>query len=199
MKMKNIILAAVAVVLVAAVSVGGTFAFLSSKTSKITNTFTIGKVGLTLTETEGTEDTLDPTVRNFDLNPGTDVSKDPLVTVTANSLDSYVFVELDEDIAFSETTTLTFADFITYTMATGWTQLGTSNVWYRTYTKTATDVSYGVFADDKVTVADFSQDSADILTSISLTVYSGAIQDNGFTDAAEAWTALAGTDSTLTA
>ena len=215
--MKKVLIAVTAVALVAALSVYGTFAYLHME-QKITNTFTKGQVSITFEEEGGTPDKDDPTIRNFDLVPGTSVTKNPKITVAANSLDSYLFIELEETIKPS---TLNFSDYIVYGATTTaqpisgvegatakWAKVpGSSNknVWYIKYTKTDADCVYTFLTDGantptdgKVTIVDFDQDAADALEDISLTVYSGAIQDTGFTNALAAWKELAGNDETLT-
>ena len=53
--MKKKLTTVLAIVLVVALSVAGTYAYLTSKTATITNTFTVGNVKIDLTETTGTE------------------------------------------------------------------------------------------------------------------------------------------------
>ena len=88
-KSKALLLTLCAVLLVAA-SVLGTMAYLTS-TDTVTNTFTIGKVEITLDETDVTNPN-GPRVKanSYKLMPGTTYTKDPTVTVKAGSEDSYV-------------------------------------------------------------------------------------------------------------
>lgn len=65
-------------VLLVAVSVPGTMAYLTSKTQVITNTFTVGNINIELTETK-------PENQQAKIIPGVDIVKDPKVTVKANS------------------------------------------------------------------------------------------------------------------
>ena len=65
-------------VLLAAVSVLGTVAYLTSDTQTITNTFTVGTINIELTETK-------PESKQAKIIPGVDIEKDPKVTVKANS------------------------------------------------------------------------------------------------------------------
>lgn len=88
-KSKALLLTLCAVLLVAA-SVLGTMAYLTS-TDTVTNTFTIGKVEITLDETDVTNPTGPRvTANSYKLMPGTTYTKDPTVTVKAGSEDSYV-------------------------------------------------------------------------------------------------------------
>lgn len=88
-KSKALLLTLCAVLLVAA-SVLGTMAYLTS-TAKVENTFTIGKVEITLDETDVTNPN-GPRVKanSYKLMPGTTYTKDPTVTVLKGSEDSYV-------------------------------------------------------------------------------------------------------------
>lgn len=88
-KSKALLLTLCAVLLVAA-SVLGTMAYLTS-TAKVENTFTIGKVEITLDETDVTDPT-GPRVKanSYKLMPGNTYTKDPTVTVLKGSEDSYV-------------------------------------------------------------------------------------------------------------
>ena len=88
-KSKALLLTLCAVLLIAA-SVLGTMAYLTS-TDTVTNTFTIGKVEITLDETDVTNPT-GPRVKanSYKLMPGTTYTKDPTVTVLKGSEDSYV-------------------------------------------------------------------------------------------------------------
>ena len=88
-KSKALLLTLCAVLLIAA-SVLGTMAYLTS-TAKVENTFTVGKVEITLDETDVTNPN-GPRVKanSYKLMPGTTYTKDPTVTVLKGSEDSYV-------------------------------------------------------------------------------------------------------------
>lgn len=89
MKKKTILVAAIAVMLVAALVVGGTLAYFTDKTEAKKNTFTVGNVKIDLTETAW-HDNDDHT-----LVPGKFYDKNPTITVKDNSQDAYVFLKLD--------------------------------------------------------------------------------------------------------
>lgn len=97
MKKKSILLAATAVMLVAAMSIGGMLAYFTDEESK-TNTFTVGKVEITLTEPNWDE----AAAEEFNkLIPTRTIPKDPTITVAEGSQTAYTFmkVELSEDFA----------------------------------------------------------------------------------------------------
>lgn len=90
MKKKTILVAAIAVMLVAALVVGGTLAYFTD-TKTADNVFTVGNVAITLDET----DVNDPDGERVTSNeytgvlPGIQYKKDPVVTNTGNT-DAYV-------------------------------------------------------------------------------------------------------------
>lgn len=98
MKKKSILMAAIAVMLVAVLVVGGTLAYFTD-TKSATNTFTVGNVKIDLNEQQKGKNGLEPFEQNKQLVPGKSndgnaVSK--IVTVTNTSKDNaaWVWVEL---------------------------------------------------------------------------------------------------------
>ena len=153
--MKKKLMTVLALVLVIAMSVAGTIAFLTDTTDPITNTFTVGKVDITLTETFNTDTNGDQKndAWQAQLIPGTTYAKDPVVTVTADSEDCWLFVKFEE-----KNGAATYLNYTSnLTAANGWTQGdGTkipSNVWYRAVAKDATVKSFQLLAgnDDYAT------------------------------------------------
>lgn len=92
--MKKKIAVAISLLLVLALSVGGTIAWLTDSDS-VTNTFTIGNVDITLTETDADNDRNEK-ANEYHIVPGATVAKDPKVTVRAGSEKCYVFVRIEE-------------------------------------------------------------------------------------------------------
>ena len=98
MKKKTILVAAIAVMLVAALVVGGTLAYFTD-TKSATNTFTMGNVKIALNEQQKGENGPVPFVQNKQLVPGKSndgnaVSKIVTVTNTSEHNDAWVWVEL---------------------------------------------------------------------------------------------------------
>ena len=91
MKAKKILVAIVALVLVVACTVGGTLAWLSAQADAVTNTFTVGKIEIELTETYNTND--NQWVGK--IVPGAEQAKDPTVTVKKGSEKCYVYALVD--------------------------------------------------------------------------------------------------------
>lgn len=133
--MKKAVITAVALTLVLCLTVGGTLAWLMDKTGEVKNTFTVGDVDIELTETL-------PADKTAKMVPGATIGKNPTITVSADSENCYVFVKIDES--------ANLKDFISYTVADGWTEVETG-VYYRT--AVAND-KFAVLADNQVTVKD---------------------------------------------
>jgi len=87
-KHSKVLLTLLCAVLLVVGSVMGTLAYLTDSET-VTNTFTVGKVGISLAETDvdGDKDVLK---NAYDLLPGHTYVKDPKVTVDADSEESYI-------------------------------------------------------------------------------------------------------------
>jgi hypothetical protein len=163
-----------AVVLVVGCAVGGTAAWLTAKTAPIQNTFTVGNIGISLTET----------AINFKMVPGQTIVKDPKVTVAAGSEDCWLFVKLEKSPNLDT--------YIAYTIDSGWTPLpGVSGVWYRQVPATAANTDFNVLTGNQVTVpTTVTKEMMDSLgdgglPAMTFTAY--AVQQAGFDTAAAAW------------
>ena len=177
MKKKSLALVLALAMIVVCV-VGGTLAWLIATTPEVKNTFTTSDVDITLTETTGT---------SYKMIPGYTIAKDPKVTVEAGSEKCYLFVKVAESDNFDS--------FMTYDMATGWTQGdGTdipSNVYYREVETSTADQEFAVLKDNQVTVSgDVTKTMLNDLTentypTLTFTAY--AVQKAGFDTAATAW------------
>lgn len=148
--MKKKLMTVLALVLVIAMSVAGTYAYLTDTTDPIANTFTVGKVDITLTETFNTDTDSDGTNDAWEaqLIPGNTYAKDPVVTVTNGSEDCWLFVKFEQK--NSPATYLNYTSNLT--AANGWTQGDGTNipadVWYRAVNKTDATKSFQLLAGD---------------------------------------------------
>lgn len=170
-----------AVMLIVGISVGGTLAWLTDKTSDVVNTFTVGDVDIDLTETTGS---------NYHIVPGVNITKDPIVTVKANKEPCWVFVKIVEANWPTVTETDGTTRKINYSVGSGWTALaGETGVYYREAGTLTIDTSYAVLANNQVTVSSTltKAEANTITTSPTLTFTAYAIQKEGFTTAAAAW------------
>ena len=101
--MKKKIVAMCATVAIAAVAVGGTLAYFTD-TDAAENTFTVGKISIVLDEApvdDNGQATAGERVKKneYKLFPGGEYSKDPMVTVEADSEECYVRMLVTADVA----------------------------------------------------------------------------------------------------
>lgn len=206
-KFTKIALIVASFVLVAALSVGGTLAWLTAKTQVVTNTFVDAGIEITLDEGEvwETTDTIpeggelgkfkneDKTPRVnanvYQAIPGSVYDKDPIVTVKAESEECYLFVEFTEGANTD--------DYYTYTSLlnadNGWLQDEgiPKNVWYRIVPASSQDQPFHLLDGDKITVKNtVTNDNMDAATAetIKLSWIAYAVQTANVADAATAWT-----------
>ena len=125
-------------------AINGTIAWLTSKSETVTNTFTYGDINISLNETD-TKDDDNLNTNTYEMVPGNEITKDPIITVDANSEDCYLFVQIDKSENFDQ--------YLTYTVADGWTLLeGYENVYYQEVSKNTSNQDFNVIKDNKVTV-----------------------------------------------
>jgi predicted ribosomally synthesized peptide with SipW-like signal peptide len=168
----------VALVLVAAVGVGATFAYLTSQSDTVKNTFAIGNVKVDLTEykLENGQRVEGKTGFKYTrIVPGAELSKIPSAIIKKGSEDCYLFVKIE-----NPNTTITVGD-----ISNGWTKLGDAypGVYYREVSYNAdADQAFDVF--ETVTVSSEINEKA-VFEDIKITAY--AIQKAGFETAEAAW------------
>ena len=191
-KMKKFALIAVCAALLVCVTISATVAYLTS-TDKVENTFTVGKVAITLDETKVNSNGLPPigpeqrvSANAYHLLPGQSYLKNPTVHVDKDSETCYVFVKVENGIAALEAASTEARPNIAAQIASnGWIALdGVPNVYYQEYTKNAVateDTDLLVFS--MFTIAD-NADTLDAWSSVNtntkVTVTAYAIQKEGF-------------------
>ena len=161
--------------LVACMTAGATLAWLTAKTSSVTNTFTYGDINIELKETTG---------ESYKMVPGNTIAKDPKVTVKANSEACWLFVKVEKSTNFDE--------FMTYGVADGWTKLdGVDGVYYREVASPTDDTVFDVLKDNSVTVKttvtkeQFNSLTSTTMPTLTFTAY--ACQKDNVSTAADAW------------
>lgn len=168
-------IALLALVLVIGCVAGGTVAWLVATTDTVTNTFTYGNIDIALTETTGT---------SYKIIPGTDITKNPKVTVKSGSEACWLFVKVEESGTF-------VADKVTYAIDKGWKALeGEKGVYYREVAAVTADTDFSVLEGNKITVKDTltKGDIKDIAaTNPTLTFTAYAVQKENIPTAADAW------------
>ena len=212
-KFKALLVVACALLLVAA-SVFGTMAYLTS-TDTVTNTFTVGKVKITLDEAKVNADgkPVTPAERvkenSYKLLPGHIYTKDPTVTVEEGSEDSYVRMKVEvENInqlkeVFTDTSYYgTDGVFLLQKLVGDWDNAKWASVGYeqstdgktgtyefRYYKKTGPAKLEPLFTT--ITIPGFV-DAAGLakLGNVKINITGEAIQAEGFTNANAAWEAF---------
>ena len=200
MKARKILVSLAALALVAAISIGGTIAYLTS-TDKVENSFTVGKVAITLDEaqvnTDGTA--VAPAARvkanTYKLMPGHPYTKDPTVHVDADSEDSWIFVKVENGISDIEAAEATgenaYTPIAKQIANNGWALLDNqTNIYYKKYTASATaEKDLTVFSNFKISDNVTTWGNA---ADAKITVTAYAVQADGFTTAKAAWDATFG-------
>ncbi len=208
---KTLLLLVCAVLLVAT-SVMGTLAYLTSKTEEVKNTFTIGKVAITLDETKVGEDGRIPkddnntqiiekvTANEYHIIPGKTFDKDPTIHVDEKSEDCWVFAKIivnnkaDLDAIFAK-----------YSLKIGDVVGGiNSNLDVITDGKANSDTREYLVAVKSICKAkdeikifetitipgDLTNEEIESLSDLEIDISAYAIQAEGFDDYTAAWTAL---------
>lgn len=186
--MKKTLTMVLAMVLVAAISVSATLAYLTSKTEVVTNTMTVGNVKITLDETEVDElgvigENAGKTQENdYKLLPNHTYVKDPTVHVDAKSENAWLFVKVVNEIAAIEADTKIAAQMAT----NGWTLVdGETNVYaYKAVVHAGENIP--VFGTFKVAET-VDNDTLAAYAGKTIKVQAYAVQEDGFGTAAAAW------------
>lgn len=211
--MKKTLTVLLALVLVIAMSVAGTMAYLTS-TDEVVNTFTVGKVQIKLDEAKANADgTLvegaDRVKANsYKLIPGHTYNKDPMVTVLSGSESSYIKMtvtftkaaELDAIFANAGGADMT-SIFVGYD-STNWIDKGntedasantrTYEFWYKEAVAAPdADVALDALFDKIVVPGTITNDQLKTIEGMTITVNAYAIQADGFANAEAAWAAYA--------
>ena len=210
MKARKILVSLAALALVAAISIGGTIAYLTSN-DEVVNTFTVGNVAIKLDEakanTDGTlvEGAARVDANSYKLLPGHTYNKDPMVTVLSGSETSYIkmtvtFSKANElDAIFAPTGAELTSNFNGYDAANwiykGNTKNTTDNTrtyefWYKEAVGAPTaDVALDALFDSITVPGTITNEQLATIAGMTITVNAYAIQADGFATADAAWTA----------
>lgn len=207
MKKKTLALL-LALVLVFGAAVGGTIAYLTDNDT-VTNTFTVGKVEITLDEAKvneyGVVDQNAARVKanSYRLIPGHTYAKDPTVTVLEGSEESYVkmtvtFSNASELDAIFAPNGANLTNIFNGYDSTNWIAKGntedtvkntrTYEFWYKdTVAASAGDVKLDALFDSITVPNEITKEQLETIKDMTITVNAYAIQADGFTAAADAW------------
>ena len=220
-KTRKILAMAACAILLVCISVGATVAYLTS-TDSVTNTFTVGKVAITLDEAKVDVNgaVVTPAERveanTYKLMPGHSYVKDPTVHFAAGSEASWLFVKVENGISTIE------GDYDGETdieqqiqnASNGWTELlyirneddeVTATVYYKKVDANTTNyaIDYKVFDGFKImddieavpsdpSKKDVDKTYLDDFSDKRIVVTAYAVQQDGFATAKEAWDATFG-------
>lgn len=192
MKKSKAILMVVCAMLLVAASVMGTLAYLTSQAS-VTNSFSVGKVEITLDEAEvdeygnrvvGADDLVARVTSNkYKLVPGHTYTKDPTIHVQPKSENCWVFAKIENDLG---------VDVTLENMNPKFKPLWVDNTRVDGVYFYENIVPYSVNVTDLVVFDEFTfANDADPAqyTNASIKVTGYAIQADGFTTAVDAWKA----------
>ena len=208
--MKKTLTVLLALVLVIAMSVAGTMAYLTS-TDEVVNTFTVGNVQIKLDEAKANEDgsLVEGAARvdanSYKLIPGHTYNKDPMVTVLEGSESSYIkmTVTFTKSAALDAIFAPTGADLISifkgYDSA-NWIAKGntedtandtrTYEFWYKEAVAAPdADLPLDALFDQIVVPGTITNTQLDNIKGMTITVNAYAIQADGFANAEAAWAA----------
>lgn len=207
---RKVLLLVLCAALLVSATVMGTLAYLTSTTSEVKNTFTVGKVELDSDLGNGLDEAktdkygvVDKTAKparvlanEYTLIPGMTYTKDPTVHVAKGSEECYLFVKVTNSISNLEAVTVKDEDgtVVTDTIANQMAALGwklvtdQSNVYYYKETVDARSEAKDVVVFNNFTIAG-SADVSDVDSSDAITIMAYAVQAEGFDDANAAYTA----------
>lgn len=207
--MKKKLMTVLALVLVVAMSVAGTYAYLTSA-DKVVNTFTVGDVQIKLDEAKANPDGSlaagDERVdaNSYKLLPGHTYNKDPMVTVLSGSESSYVKMTVtfskaaELDAIFASDGGADMTSIFNGYDSTNWIYMGntedtvantrTYEFWYKeTVAAPNADVALDALFDSITVPGTIDNDQLATIKGMTITVNAYAIQADGFNDAADAW------------
>lgn len=176
-KSKSIIITA-SLVIVLAIVIGTTYAWLSSKTTLLSNTFTYGDINISIIESDTNDEDGDSSTNSYVIMPGANITKDTKVIVESGSEDCYLFIKINKANDFDK--------YMTYSVEDKWIKLdGYEDVFYIEVDKKIEDQTFKVLKDDvikvnsELTYADIN----DIEIYPTMTISAYAVQRNENMDA----------------
>ena len=159
-----------------------TIAAIMVKSEPVKNTFVVGKIGLTLDESDVDElgepiEGADPVTENtYKLYADRTYQKDPVVHIAANSEDCYVFIKIDNEIANIESDEEPNID--SQIKDNGWTAME-NGVYYQTYTSNEEQVDLKVF--EQFAIGTVNYDELLTYENKSIIIMAYAVQTEEFT------------------
>ena len=208
--MKKKLMTVLALVLVIAMSVAGTYAYLTSQDT-VTNTFTVGDVQIKLDEAKANADgtlvqgAARVQANSYKLLPGHTYAKDPMVTVLEGSESSYVkmtvtFSNAAELDAIFDPNGATLTSIFNGYDSANWIYKGntknadntrTYELWYKAPVAALDeDVALDALFDSITVPGNITNEQLATIKGMTITVNAYAIQADGFANAEAAWEAF---------
>ena len=211
MKTKKILALAMAAVLLVAVSVAGTLAYLVDFTTEVKNTFSTSEINVDLIEHDytgkdedkdgvGDLDTSKPVTEenDYQIIPGMDMAKDPTLSASSD-VDYWVFVKVDIDNWPANKVSYTLAfdeDWDSFEIAGGATVYWTAKAANDPIEDMSLLVGDVITVDDELTKEELAAIKTNGAPKMAFEAF--ACQQYGFDDAEAAWTQLwAGTEGAI--
>ena len=206
MKARKILVSLAALALVAAISIGGTIAYLTHQDT-VTNTFTVGQVKIKLDEAKANldgslvEGADRVKVNEYKLLPGHEYNKDPMVTVLKDSELSYIKMTVTFTMSDKLDTIIPNANLTSIFKgydAANWIYKGntedndkhtrTYEFWYKeAVAAPGADKPLDALFDSIIVPGNITNDQLATIKGMQIIVNAYAIQADGFKDAADAW------------
>lgn len=211
MKKTKFLISMLSVILILAVALVGTLAYLTDR-EKVVNTFTVGDVNIKLDEAVvdqngvavGTDRTEEG--NKYHLIPGQSYVKDPTLTVLEGSEESYVRVLVTIN-CYKELTNILGTPFLPQYFVSGWDNgiwvstevidtdaaANTATYEFRYYTAVnakESDITLEPLFTEITVPTNLSGDQLETIKDLEISVIGHAIQKAGFADADDAWVAF---------
>lgn len=211
MKKTKFLISMLSVILILAVALVGTLAYLTDR-EKVVNTFTVGDVNIKLDEAVvdqngvavGTDRTEEG--NKYHLIPGQSYVKDPTLTVSEGSEESYVRVLVTIN-CYKELTNILGTPFLPQYFVSGWDNgiwvstevidtdaaANTATYEFRYYTAVnanESDITLEPLFTEITVPTNLNGDQLETIKDLEISVIGHAIQKAGFADADDAWVAF---------
>lgn len=174
MRVVKMLLAVVSVFMILVCCASGSLAWLTASSAPSVSEFSVGKIDVTLTDDTNNTAAV--------LIPGTNIVRDPYVTVKGGSVDCWLFVRVDAANGAG--------DCLIWTPAEGWSKLESTaeTVYYREVTASANDQTFQVVKDGTLTVKSaLTRTELASMNAPKLSFTAYAFQRAGFDGPAAAW------------
>lgn len=169
-------------------SVQNIYAWLNDGTSEVSNSFNPNNIQIDICETDTDDGDSDKYTNTYEMIPDEDISKDPTIEVPKDTLDAWIFVQLEE--------LDNFAFYMTYEIDDEWNTLGKDypGVFYMPLASSSENQSIPVLKDNLVRLNEgIGKDEINAMTDkpkLRITAY--GIQQAGFPSPEDAWKELNG-------